>query len=66
VLGPKAAQIDTVLNGVTKNGKPTLMAAFGGQLSNVEIAAVITFTRNNWGNSTGEAIQPAEVRARRK
>jgi cytochrome c oxidase subunit 2 len=66
VLGPKAAQIDTVLNGVTRNGAPTAMAAFAGQLSNAEIAAVITFTRNNWGNSTGEAIQPADVRARRK
>ena len=66
VLGPKAAQIDLVLNGVTKNGTPTAMAAFGKQLSNVEIAAVVTFTRNNWGNSTGEAVQPAEIKARRK
>jgi cytochrome c oxidase subunit 2 len=66
VLGPKAAQINVVLNGVTKNGAPTAMAAFGKQLSNAEIAAVITFTRNNWGNSTGEAVQPAEIKARRK
>ncbi|MDH4325916.1 MAG: cytochrome c, partial [Betaproteobacteria bacterium] len=66
VLGPKDAQIDVILNGVTKNGAPTAMAAFGKQLSNVELAAVITFTRNNWGNSTGEAVQPAEIKARRK
>ncbi len=66
VTGARAAQIDVVLNGVTKNGAPTAMAAFGKQLSNVEIAAVITFTRNNWGNSTGEAVQPAEIKARRK
>ena len=66
VLGPKAGQIDVVLNGVLKGGTPTAMAAFGKQLNNVELAAVITFTRNNWGNKTGEAIQPAEIKARRK
>jgi cytochrome c oxidase subunit 2 len=55
-----------VLNGVAKNGTPTAMAAFGLQLSNVELAAVITFTRNNWGNSSGDAVQPADIRARRK
>jgi len=66
VLGPKEAQISTVLNGVLKNGTPTAMVAFGKQLNDVELAAVITFTRNNWGNKTGEAIQPAEVKALRK
>jgi cytochrome c oxidase subunit 2 len=66
VLGPKAAQIDTVLNGVVKAGQQTAMAAFGKQLSNVELAAVITFTRNNWGNKTGEIVQPADIKARRK
>ena len=65
VLGPKAAQIDTVLNGVTRNGTPTAMQSWA-RLSNVELAGVITFTRNNWGNKTGEAIQPAEIKARRK
>jgi cytochrome c oxidase subunit 2 len=34
-------------------------------LSNAELAAVITYTRNSWGNKGGE-IQPAEVKARRK
>jgi cytochrome c oxidase subunit II len=66
VLGPKAGQIDTVLNGVVKGGTPTAMAAFGKQLNNVELAAVITFTRNNWGNKTGEVVQPADIKARRK
>ena len=66
VLGPKAGQIDTVLNGVVKGGTPTAMAAFGKQLNNVELAAVITFTRNNWGNKTGEIVQPADIKARRK
>ena len=66
VNGPKAHQIETVLNGVVKNGTPTAMAAFGKQLNDTEVAAVITFTRNNWGNKTGEVIQPAEVKALRK
>jgi cytochrome c oxidase subunit 2 len=61
VLGPKDGQIDIVLNGKPK----TAMQAFD-RLNNVELAAVITFTRNNWGNKTGEAIQPAEIKARRK
>jgi len=62
VTGPKAAQIALVLN-----GKPnTAMAAFGKQLSDTDIAAAITFTRNNWGNKTGEVIQPSEVKAARK
>jgi len=66
VNGPKEGQINTVLNGVVRNGAPTAMVAFGKQLNDVEIASVITYTRNNWGNKTGEAIQPAEVKAQRK
>jgi cytochrome c oxidase subunit II len=58
--GPEQLQIDLVLN-----GKPnTAMQSFK-QLSNVELAAVITFTRNSWGNKASE-VQPAEVKARRK
>jgi cytochrome c oxidase subunit II len=61
VGGPEEGQIDIVLN-----GKPnTAMAAFGRQLSDTDIAAVITFTRNSWGNKASD-VQPAEVRARRK
>ena len=66
VLGPKDGQISTVLNGVVKNGTPTAMIAWSKQLNDTEIASVITYTRNNWGNKTGEAIQPAEVKALRK
>jgi cytochrome c oxidase subunit 2 len=66
VTGPREAQIATVLNGVVKNGKPTLMAAFGKQLSDVEIAAVITYTRNNWANKAGDMVTPADVKAARK
>jgi len=61
VNGPGQGQIDLVLN-----GKPnTAMVAFGKQLNDTEIAAVITFTRSSWGNKASE-VQPAEVKARRK
>ncbi|PWB57191.1 MAG: cytochrome c oxidase subunit II [Betaproteobacteria bacterium] len=61
VNGPKAAQLALVLHG--KQG--TAMASFA-RLSDSELAGVITYTRNSWGNKTGEAIQPAEVKAARK
>jgi cytochrome c oxidase subunit 2 len=61
VTGEEAAPIDTVLN-----GRPnTAMQAFARQLSDTEIAAVLTYTRNSWGNKASE-VQPAEVKARRK
>ena len=65
VTGPKEIQINTVLGGVVKDGKQTAMMPFK-QLSDVEIAAVITYTRNSWSNKTGEAILPDEVKALRK
>ncbi len=61
VNGPKAGQLALVLNG--KQG--TAMASFA-RLSDSELASVVTYTRNSWGNKTGEAIQPAEVKAARK
>ncbi|MGP1676396.1 MAG: cytochrome c oxidase subunit II [Burkholderiales bacterium] len=60
--GDKNAHIDIVLNG--KAG--TAMAAFGKQLSDTDIAAVITYERNAWGNKTGDAAQPAEIKAARR
>ncbi|TSH93337.1 cytochrome c oxidase subunit II [Verticiella sediminum] len=63
VLGPKAGQIDVLLH-----GKPgTAMASFA-QLSDVEIAAVITYSRNAWGNQgNGEdpVVQPADITSAR-
>jgi len=41
----------------------TAMQAFGPQLSLKQLAAVITYERNAWGNSTGETVQAAEVQA---
>jgi len=62
VNGPRGRQMEIVLNG--KRG--TAMAPFGKQLSDTDVAAVITFTRNNWGNRTGEVIQPSEIKSARK
>jgi cytochrome c oxidase subunit 2 len=59
--GPKEAHIDTVLN-----GRPgTAMAPFGQQMSDTDLAAVISYERNSFGNKAG-IVQPAEVKARRK
>jgi cytochrome c oxidase subunit 2 len=59
--GPIAAHIDIVMNG--KAG--TAMAAFAGQLSDADIAAVVTYQRNAWANKTGDQAQPADIAAAR-
>jgi cytochrome c oxidase subunit 2 len=61
VNGPMADHIDRVMN-----GKPgTAMAAFGPQLSDADIAAVVTYQRNAWDNKMGDAVQPAMIAAAR-
>jgi cytochrome c oxidase subunit II len=65
VNGPKAEQIAILLNGIQKNGAPTAMASFKN-LSDTDLAAVATYTRNAWANKTGEVIQPTEFKAARK
>lgn len=52
--------ITVVLNGVSGSAMP----AFSGTLSPVDIAAVITYERNAWGNETGDVIQPSDIQAR--
>jgi cytochrome c oxidase subunit 2 len=42
------------------------MPPFGEQLSDIDIASVVTYERNNWGNKTGDIIQPKDVAAGRK
>lgn len=59
-MGDIAVHIDMVLNGSKKNAA---MAAFAGQLTKTEIAAVVTYERNAWGNNTGDLVQPAAVDA---
>ena len=59
--GPLDAHLDRVMN-----GKPgTAMAAFAEQLSDSDLAAVITFQRNALGNAVGDSVQPSAVRATR-
>ena len=65
VLGPKAEQIAVLLNGKHSGKYPSAMPAWK-QLSDSEIASVITYTRNNWTNKADENIvQPSEVLAAR-
>jgi cytochrome c oxidase subunit 2 len=53
--GPIAQHVSLVLKG--KNAMPS----WGPVLSDVEIASVITFERNSWGNHTGDILQPLQV-----
>jgi len=55
VLGPKAAQYDILING--KGAMPK----WAGVISDGDIAAVMTYTRNAWGNKTGDVIQTQDI-----
>jgi cytochrome c oxidase subunit 2 len=57
----KTKQIAVLLHGQNNGAMPSWK-----QLSDTEIAAVITFTKNNWSNKTGQAVQPADVVAARQ
>ncbi len=57
----KGKQIAVLLNGQNNGTMPAWK-----QLSDTEIAAVITYTKNSWSNKTGQVVQPADVRAARK
>jgi cytochrome c oxidase subunit 2 len=59
VLGPKDAQYNIMING--KGAMPK----WAGVISDGDIAAVMTYTRNAWGNKTGEVIQTQEFIAAR-
>jgi cytochrome c oxidase subunit 2 len=57
--GPKEGHLERVFN-----GKPgTAMAAYGKQLSEVDIAAVVTYERNAWGNAMNDMVTPKDVLA---
>ena len=58
VTGDAAGHVDIVMNG--RSG--TAMAAYKGQLSDVDLAAVITFERNSFGNSVGDTVQPSTIK----
>ncbi|PMJ98712.1 cytochrome c oxidase subunit II [Vibrio sp. 10N.261.55.A7] len=59
VLGDIDEHIDIVVNG--RSG--TAMQAFANQLTEQELAAVVTYQRNAWGNDTGDAIQASDINA---
>jgi cytochrome c oxidase subunit II len=61
VGAPISRHIDLVLNGVPGSA----MQAFGPQLDDADLAAIITYERNAWGNDTGDLITPDQVRQRR-
>jgi cytochrome c oxidase subunit 2 len=51
---------------VAVNGRPgTAMAAFGPQLSDEELAAIVTYQRNAFGNDTGDLVTPDQLAAAR-
>ena len=59
--GPIADHVKVVMN-----GRPgTAMAAFASQLSDADIAAVVTYQRNAWDNKMGDAVQPAAIASAR-
>jgi cytochrome c oxidase subunit 2 len=57
----KTKQIMVLLNGQNNGVMPSWKA-----LSDTDIAAVVSFTKNNWSNKTGQIVQPSEVMALRK
>ena len=59
-IGDIQAHLDIVLNGVPG----TAMVAWNS-LNDLELAAIITYERNAWGNDTGDLVQPRDIKAAR-
>jgi len=57
----KLVQVQVLLHGQNNGAMPSWK-----HLSDTEIAAVVTFTKNHWGNATGQTVQPSEVTAARQ
>lgn len=57
VVGDMDPVTEVVIHGV----EGTAMPAFGPQLSNADLAAVVTYIRNAWGNDVGDMVSPAEI-----
>jgi cytochrome c oxidase subunit 2 len=62
ILGTVKNHIGIVIHGIAGSTMPP----FGGQLSDLDIAAVVAYERNSWGNQAGEIIQPSEITTLRK
>ncbi len=59
--GPLPDHLNIVLNGKVETGMP----AWGEMLNDLELAAIVTYERNAWGNDTGDVVQPGDVAAAR-
>jgi len=57
----KTKQIAVLLNGQNNGAMPAWK-----QLSDTDLAAVITYTKNSWSNKTEQLVQPADVKSARK
>ena len=57
----KGLMINVLLNGAAGGSMPAWK-----QLSDTELAAVMTYAKNNWSNKTEQIVQPADVVAARK
>ncbi|MCK4494298.1 MAG: cytochrome c oxidase subunit II [Methylococcales bacterium] len=57
VTGDIAGEINIVMNG------RGMMPAFGAMLSAADFAAVITYTRNSFGNAVGDLVQPSKIKS---
>lgn len=57
VTGPLEGHLEVGVNGVPG----TVMQAFGDLLSEVDLAAILTYQRNSWGNDMGDVVQPIDV-----
>ncbi len=55
--GPMDQNLSVLVNGVSG----TAMQAFGAQLNEIELASVVTYIRNSWGNNMGDSVQPVDV-----
>ena len=55
--GPNEDQIGILINGVAGSA----MQSFADQLSEVDIAAVIHYKRNSWGNDMNDIVQPLDI-----
>jgi cytochrome c oxidase subunit II len=61
-LGPLADHIRFVVHGSPKN---PAMRAFGKEMDDRQLAGVVTYERNAWGNATGDLATPEQVKAAR-
>lgn len=59
--GDVSKHIGLVMKGVSG----TAMAAYAAQMNDVDLAAVITYERNAWGNNAGDMVQPLDIKAAR-